>query len=80
MSEPFVLIDLTSQYDAVKHYIEKMETADILNWLKQFGEILEWSSPFGPMIYEFHSNCGPITRFHFSESNELIVFQGGWIE
>ena len=70
----FVVIDLFSQYDAIKKYTQGWGKKRILEWLYLFGEVIEVD--YGESIgvsHIFRSMSKLETPFSFDESESLLI-------
>ena len=70
----FVLIDLKSQYKETAAYVKGMTSTEILDWMKNFGEVQKLANPYDDNLYSFISHAGLQANFRLTEMNELIVF------
>jgi hypothetical protein len=77
MCQSFPLIDLTSQRKAVKRYVEDWTPDEILNWLTNYGTVIEFSTSYGKQ-YTFHSQLDLGTSFYFDELGELMIQHIVW--
>jgi hypothetical protein len=69
----FVLIDLLSQREAVKRYVQDWTKDSILEWITQFGEVRFWPRH---STYSFRSNAdGRFYSFWVSDTGELQIIR-----
>lgn len=72
----FILIDLLTQAEAVKHYISGWEQDSIINWLKSQGKVSEvhlalpWDDD---LLYGFESGIGMRTTFRFMDNGQMVM-------
>jgi hypothetical protein len=70
----FVLIDLYSQRDQVKAYLEGVSIQESLNWMNKYGTVKKITSPHDENLYSFQSSQGTQTAFRFDEGGKLVIF------
>jgi hypothetical protein len=74
------LINLSAQRDAVAKYVEGWETNEILNWMREYGNVIEPQENDPNKLYTFESQTGFKDVFYFEEEdNKLIVLDSGWL-
>ena len=69
----FVLIDLASQLDEVLAAVEGQDPAQILAWLRQFGEVQPVPHPLDPHVYGFVSRVGLRTGFRITDQGHIVI-------
>lgn len=75
----FILIDLVSQRDAVKKYVERWKPHQVLEWLSQFGKVT-YSRNIKQQSYYFQSTVGCTAAFYFSDQGNLVVIKSPWVD
>ena len=70
----FVLVDLSTQHNEVLKYVEGMTENEVLDWMKNYGDIIKIASPYDSKLYSFQSNSGIQTGFRFDEDGKIVLF------
>jgi hypothetical protein len=69
----FALIDLYAQRKEVLAYVQGWNTAEILDWMSQYGTVIELTSRYEDKLYRFTSRSGDHTAFRLSEDEGLVI-------
>ncbi len=72
----FMLLDLYSQADFVPMEVRTWPRQQILEWLRQFGEVQEWPLTFGGTATLFRAPTGLTTTFILTDEGQLSIFLG----
>jgi hypothetical protein len=78
MWQDFYLIDLASQYAAVCEYTHGWTQADIIAWMKCFGEVISPDPKAFAPHYLFFSCTGLFAEFRFGKDGRLLVPKTAW--
>jgi hypothetical protein len=75
----FILVDLQSQRAAVAEYVRGWDMAQVLAWMRQYGEVIEPDQSNHTEIYCFKSASGQSGYFHLTQETGLIILDSGWL-
>jgi hypothetical protein len=68
-----VLIDLSSQAEAVAIHVRGWTKSQFLSWLSQFGDVMRVRDDRTNERYSFRSRAGRWSGFWFSSNGELAL-------
>jgi hypothetical protein len=71
---PFILLDLNSQADFIPREVRVWPRQRVVAWLRQFGDVREWSTPFGETAAVFRTPTGLTTTFMLTDEGRLKIF------
>jgi rhodanese-related sulfurtransferase len=69
----FVLIDLNSQADVFARHIKGWTVENVLDFMREFGEVRIIFELDNDKAYAFHSATGKRSRFRFTENGRLVI-------
>ena len=69
----FMLIDLASQLDQVMEAVGGHDPAQILAWLRQFGDVQHVPHPLDQSLYGFVSRTGIRTGFRLTDQGHIVI-------
>jgi hypothetical protein len=71
---PFILLDLNSQADFIPREVRTWPRQRVVSWLRQFGEVVEWTNPAGQTVARFTARTGLTTTFILTDEGKLKIF------
>jgi hypothetical protein len=70
---PFILLDLHSQADYIPHEVRTWPRDRVVTWLRQFGDVREWTLPTGHIAAQFQAPTGLECTFILTDEGRLSL-------